>query len=380
MSDDVSLPEKLDGAPHPRETPELIGQDAAQRAFLEAFNSGKLHHAWLLTGPRGVGKATLAWRIARFLLATPDSDGGMFDLPPPTSLDIPPDHPVVSRILSGGEPAVHLVRRGGAGSTDKDREKNFADGKFSKEIRVDDLRGLNKFMHLSVADGGRRVVIIDDADVMNVNAANALLKILEEPPVRTTILLISHQPSSLLPTIRSRCRTLRLGTLDPDQMARALAQSGVAIEGNPAALSELSGGSVGGALRLSLLGGLSAYAELVTLVSSLPRMDRGLALKLAEAAAARGGEARLNLLFHLMDLMLARLARTGALGHPPAIEAAPHEAQIFARLAPSPHQGRIWADTQQLISSRAAHGLAVNLDPSALVLDTFLKLGDAAPR
>ena len=110
-------------------------------------------------------------------------------------------------------------------------------------------------MHLSVTDGGRRVVIIDDADVMNVNAANALLKILEEPPLRTTILLISHQPSGLLPTIRSRCRTLRLGTLDPDQMARALAQSGIAVEGNPAALSELSGGSVGGALRLSLLGG-----------------------------------------------------------------------------------------------------------------------------
>ena len=110
MSDDVSLPEKLDGAPHPRETLELIGQDAAQRAFLEAFNSGKQHHAWLLTGPRGVGKATLAWHIARFLLATPDSDGGMFDLPPPTSLDIPPDHPVISRILSGGEPAVHLVK------------------------------------------------------------------------------------------------------------------------------------------------------------------------------------------------------------------------------------------------------------------------------
>lgn len=380
MTDTPSLPEKLDGARHPRDTFDLIGQDAAQAAFLDAFNSGKLHHAWLLTGPRGVGKATLAWRIARFLLATPDADGGMFDLPPPTSLEVPYDHPVASRIRSGGEAAVHLVRRGGVGSTDRDREKAFAEGRFSKEIRVDDLRGLNRFLQLSVADGGRRVVIVDDADVMNVSAANALLKMLEEPPERTTLLLISHQPSGLLPTIRSRCRTLRLGTLTPAQMAQALAQSEVEIPGDAAALSELSGGSVGGALRLSLLDGLQAYSELSALVGSLPRMDRPRALKLAEAAAARGGEQKLTLLFHLTDLLLARLARTGALGAAPQVQAAPHEAEILTRLAPTPHHGRIWADVQQTVSARAAHGLAVNLDPTALVLDTFLKLADAAPR
>ena len=380
MSDDVPLPDQLAGALHPRETPDLIGQGPAQAAFLEAFNTGKLHHAWLLTGPRGVGKATLAWSIARFLLATPESNGGMFDTPPPVTLDIPQDHPVARRILAGGEPAVHLVRRGGVGSQEKDRDKAFSEGRFSKEIRVDEIRALSKFLHLSAADGGHRVVIIDDADALNTAAANALLKMLEEPPARTTLLLISHQPSGLLPTIKSRCRTLRLGTLSTDEMTRAIAASGVAVQGDPAALAELSGGSVGGALRLSLMDGLAIYAELISLIGTLPRLDRARALKLSEAAAQRGAEAKLALLFELMNLALNRLARTGATGAPPTIQAAPNEAEILVRLAPSPAQGRIWAEVAADVSARAQHGMAVNLDPAALVLDTLFKLGDSAPR
>jgi len=370
MSDDAPSPDQIEGAPHPRDTAALIGQDPAQAAFLDAFNVGKLHHAWLLTGPRGVGKATLAWKIARFLLATPDSTGGMFDDPAPTALDVAPQHPVARRIASGGEGGLKSVTR----SVNPDTKR------LRKQIVVDDIRALNGFFQMSAADGGRRVVIIDDADEMNVNAANALLKMLEEPPERATLLLISHQPSALLPTIRSRCRTLRLAPLSPDQMARALTQSNVVVQGDPAALAELSGGSVGGALRLSLMGGLAIYAELIGLMSSLPRLDRGRALKLAEAAAQRGGEAKLDLLFRLIELMLARLARTGATGAPPAIQAAPHEAEILTRLAPTPHQGRIWADTAQEVSARAQHGLAVNLDPAALVLDTLFKMGDRAPR
>lgn len=370
MSDETPAPDQIEGAPHPRDTAELIGQDAAQSAFLDAFNAGKLHHAWLLTGPRGVGKATLAWRIARFLLATPDSEGGMFDAPTPTSLEISPEHPVARRIASGGEGGLKSITR----SVNPDTKR------MRKQIVVDDIRALNGFFQMSAAEGGRRVVIVDDADEMNVNAANALLKMLEEPPARATLLLISHQPSSLLPTIRSRCRTLRLSPLSRDQMAQAFAQSGVAVAGDPQALAELSGGSVGGALRLSLMGGLTAYSELIALMGSLPRLDRGRALKLAEAAAQRGGEEKLALLFRLIDLMLARLARTGATGAPPPAQAAPHEAETLTRLAPTPHQGRIWADVAQQVSARAQHGLAVNLDPAALVLDTLFKIGDHAPR
>ncbi len=371
MSDDTPQPDRVIGALHPRDTPRLIGQDVAQQAFLDAFNAGKLHHAWMLTGPRGVGKATLAWRMARFLLATPDPDeGGMFATPAATTLDIAPDHPVARRIASGGEGGLKTITR----SLNPDTKR------MRKQIVVDDIRALNGFFQMSAADGGRRVVIIDDADEMNVNAANALLKMLEEPPARATLILLSHQPSALLPTIRSRCRVLRLGTLASDQMADALAASQVQIDGDPAALAELSGGSVGGALRLSLMGGLQIYAELVALMASLPRMDRARAIKLAEAAAQRGGEEKLDLLFTLIDLLLSRLARTGATGAPPQIEASPGEAQVLHRLSPNQTQGRKWAEAAHEISARAQHGLAVNLDPAALVLDTLFKMAETAPR
>ncbi|QFT59498.1 DNA polymerase III subunit tau [Sulfitobacter sp. THAF37] len=371
MSDDALPPDQISGAAHPRDTQVLIGQTEAEAAFLDAWTTGKLHHAWLLTGPRGVGKATLAWRIARFLLATPDADaGGMFATPTPTTLEIPADHPVSRRIASGGEGALKSVIR----TVNPDTKR------MRKQIVVDDIRALNGFFQLSAADGGRRVVIVDNADEMNVNAANALLKMLEEPPERATLLLISHQPSGLLPTIRSRCRTLRLGTLSPDQMAAALSASDVAVEGDPAALAELSVGSVGGALRLSLMGGLQIYAELVALLSSMPRLDRARAIKLAEAAAQRGAEEKLTLLFSLIDLMLARLARTGATGAAPETEAAPNEAQALTRLAPTPQQGRVWANLAQEVSDRAQHGLAVNLDPAALVLDTLHRIAEHAPR
>jgi DNA polymerase-3 subunit delta' len=371
MSDDIPQPDRVDGALHPRDTADLIGQDAAQAAFLDAFNAGKLHHAWMLTGPRGVGKATLAWKIARFLLATPDpDDGGMFAAPTPDTIEIDQDHPVARRIASGGEAGLKAVTR----SINPDTKR------MRKQIVVDDIRALNGFFQMSSADGGRRVVIIDDADEMNVNAANALLKMLEEPPARATLILLSHQPSSLLPTIRSRCRVLRLGTLGPDQMADALAASGVDITGDAGALAELSGGSVGGALRLSLMGGLRMYAELVGLMSSLPRMDRARAIKLAEAAATRGAEEKLALLFTLINLLLSRLARTGATGTPPLVEAAQGETQLLQRLSPNPTQGRLWAEVAQEISARAQHGMAVNLDPAALVLDTLFKMSDTAPR
>lgn len=381
MSETIApQPERLDGAPHPRETPKLIGQDTAQRAFVDAFNSGKFHHAWMLTGPRGIGKATLAWRIARFLRATPLPDpNSMFAEAPPTSLDISADHPVARRLLAGAEPGVHLVRLGGMGSTENDRAKAFAEHRFSKVIRVDEIRELSSFIHLSAADGGYRVVIIDDADLMNNSAANALLKILEEPPARTLLILISHQPSGLLPTIRSRCRTLPLRTLEAHEVAEAMAQAGVQAA-NTDALAALSGGSVGGAMRLSLLGGAALYAELVGLMGTLPHMDRARALKLAELAAAKGGDARRDLLFTLIDLLMSRLARTGATGTAPQPQAAQGEADILARLSPHPHQARIWADLAAEISARARHGIAVNLDPAALVLDTFTKMAKAAPR
>lgn len=365
---DLPEPDRIEGAPHPRETLTLFGHAAAQTAFLDAHASGRLHHAWLITGPRGVGKATLAWRVARFLLATPPEHGGMFAPPPPGSLDIPGDHPVARRMLQLAEPRLFLLRRG-------PNEKETA---LSAEIRIDEVRRMKSFFALSAADGGRRVAIIDAADEMSNGAANALLKLLEEPPAQVTFLVIAHQPHRLLPTIRSRCRELRLAALPPDLLGAALTQAGGAVDpGEVVAYAELAAGSVGEAFRLTNLDGMRSYANLIALMGTLPRLDRSRALALAETGAGRGAEPRFDLIVTLLDLFLARLARAGTLRQLPP-EAARGEADLFARLAPSEQAARAWADLAQSLSLRARRGRAVNLDPAALLMDSLLKINETA--
>ncbi len=371
MSDDAApQPDKLDGAPHPRDAARTFGQDAAQGAFLEAYAQDRLHHGWMITGPKGIGKATLAWRIARFLLATPPAqDDGLFGAPPaPTSLEIDAEHPVARRMVAGSEPGLFRLTRSTVETT----------GKLSREIRVEDVRKLKGFFSMSAVDGGRRVVIVDAADEMNPNAANAILKLLEEPPARAILLLIAHQPSQLLPTIRSRCRVLRCDPLNPDALGAALEQADIHAE-NPQALTALAAGSAGVAVRLETEGGAALYGALLSTLSTLPQMDRGAITKLADTVAGRGTEARLTLLLDLLDILLARLARTGA-GHPPSPEAANGEADTLARLSPDAAAGRSWAALAQTLGERARRGAAVNLDPSTLILDTMLKIEREAPK
>jgi DNA polymerase III subunit delta' len=364
--EDRPEPDRVTGAPHPRETTTLIGHHKAEAAFLDAYRAGKLHHGWMITGPLGLGKATLAWKIARFLLATPEEDGGMFAPEPPVTLDISSDHPVSHRIAALSEPRLFLLRRAW------DDEKR----KLKSMITVDEVRKLKNYFSLSSADGGRRVAIIDAVDEMNTAAANALLKLLEEPPPNVTLLLISHQPSKLLPTIRSRCRELRLAPLNAADMATALAVTGDAPE-NPVPLAELSGGSVGEAIRIMNLDGMKLYAGLVSLFATMPRLDRGRAQALAEIGAGRGNEEKFDLLLMLIDLFLARLARAGTLGYCPP-EAAPGEAELIARLSPTPDAARRWADLAQGLANRARRGRAVNLDPAALLMDVVLQIDQTA--
>lgn len=367
----MTEPDRIEGTPHPRDTRQLFGQEEAERDFLDTFSTGRMHHAWLLCGPRGVGKATLAWAIARFLLATPEpAEEGFFGAAErPSSLAIDPEYPVSRRMAAGAEPRLKAVTRSINPKTDRLRD----------EIVVEDIRALAGFFQLSAADGGRRAVIVDTADDMNPSAANALLKMLEEPPAAATLLLISHQPSRLLPTIRSRCRLLRLRSLPPEALAQALSQAGEQIDALGGPLAELSAGSVGAAIRLARLEGLKTYAEILKVLSAAPNDGRGAALRLAEAAARRGAEDWRDLLFELLDLSMARLARTGATGAPPAAEVVAGEAQMLRRLAPSALAGRAWADRAQACSARARHGIAVNLDPGALVLDTLIKAREAVP-
>jgi DNA polymerase-3 subunit delta' len=361
-------PDRLDGAPHPRETGALFGHAAQEAAFLQAFTSGRLHHAWMLTGPKGVGKASLAWRLARFLLATPEDDSGMFAAPPPETLDIPPENPIARRLLQLAEPRHFLLRRA-------PNEKETA---LSQIISVEEVRKMKSFFALTAADGGRRTAIIDAVDEMNPNAANALLKLLEEPPPDVTLFLIAHQPARLLPTIRSRCRELRLNPLTPQDLSDALTQAGGEVApGDRTALAELSGGSVGEAFRLTNLDGLRLYTALTRLFATLPRLDRPQALALADVGAARGAAETFDLIVTLIDLFLARLARHGATGTTPP-EAAPGEAQLIHRLSPTPQAARAWADLAQTLSARARRGKAVNLDPAALLMDILLKIDETA--
>ena len=263
MSREAEEPDRLPGARHPRETAELFGHGAAEADFLGALASGRVHHGWLIAGPRGIGKATLAWRIARHLLA--GAPGG--------SLAMDPGAPVFRRAAALAAPELFLCRR----PWDAKAER------LKTVITVDEARALKGFFQLSAPDGGWRVAIVDAADELNDAAANALLKLLEEPPTRAVILLVCHQPARLLPTIRSRCRLLRLEPLGPDDLARALAAAGAAPEAAAsAALAALAGGSVGTALRLAAGDGVALYGEVTALLRAAPPLDRRRAIALAE--------------------------------------------------------------------------------------------------
>ncbi|MDJ1017952.1 MAG: DNA polymerase III subunit delta' [Paracoccaceae bacterium] len=367
----VPEPDRVESAPHPRETFAFFGQARAEAEFLDAARGGKLHHAWLLTGPKGVGKATLAYRIARHLLSAPhENDGpGLFgEDPTPPTLETPADHPVSRRIAAMSEPGLMVIRRGLSDDGKRPRA----------QITVDEVRKLNGFFGLSSASGAKRVVIVDSADDMNVSAANALLKLLEEPPKDAVLLLVSHLPARLLPTIRSRCRTLRLNTLEPEDLSSAIQAAGVDFTDSPA-LSALSGGSVGAAIRLIEQDGPALYADIIETFGTCPNLDRTKALSIAERAAARGAEARLDSTIDLIDLALSRIARHGA-GMALEAEAAPGEAVALERLAPTPEASRRWAALQQDARARIDHGRRVNVDTQSLLMDLFLKANETAAR
>ncbi|TIX19989.1 DNA polymerase III subunit delta', partial [Mesorhizobium sp.] len=196
----------LDGVPEPSETPFLIGHSQAAGMLTAAYRAGKLPHALIFSGPVGIGKATLAFHLAHHLLKHPDFAQA------PESLATPdPASSLFRQIATGAHPGVlHLTR------PLNDKTKSF-----KTVVTVDEIRKVNRFLSLTSHDGSYRVVIVDPADDMNTNAANALLKNLEEPPARTLFILIVHAPGSLLPTIRSRCQVVRLTPLDAEDLMAA---------------------------------------------------------------------------------------------------------------------------------------------------------------
>lgn len=364
MADDT-LPEadRIGPHAHPRETAHLVGQHRAEQQFLDAWRSGRLHHAWLLRGPSGIGKATLAYRIARALIAQPPEDG-LFGAPEiPETLDAQPDCPVQARFIAQSEPRLFVLRR----------EVNDQ-GRLQTQIAVDRVRAMRGFLQLSAADGGWRAIIVDPADELNTAAANALLKYLEEPPAQTVFLLVCHAPARLLPTIRSRCRTLDLGPLGPPDLAAAMEAHEVDVpNAAEVPLAELSAGSVGRALQLVAGDGLAAYAALVQMLGQGQGVDRRAMMQVADGCAGRNAAERYRLVLDLVLLLIARLARAGASGQVPP-EAAPGEGALIARAASQPAQGRLWAEKLSHLSARTRHAVAVNLDPAQVVVDILLEI------
>jgi DNA polymerase-3 subunit delta' len=239
-------------APDPRANPILFGHNDAEATILEALRTGRMHHAWLITGPEGVGKATLAYRFARRLLA---------GRPAEDSLALDPANPVFRRVAANSHADLLTV----------ERMLNEKTKRMQTQIAVDKVREITGFMSLTPAEGGWRVVVVDDAEDLNQASANALLKILEEPPPRAILLLVCAAPGRLLPTIRSRCRRLRLGPLPDEPMTQLLAQYLPQLDADERGrLLTLAEGSPGRAIMLAQDEGLKIALLVDKLLSDLP--------------------------------------------------------------------------------------------------------------
>jgi DNA polymerase III subunit delta' len=352
--------------PPPWRNHRLIGHEAAEKTMLAAQGSGRLHHAWLLTGPRGIGKATLAWRFARHLLAG-QQGGGLFG-DAPEGLDVPAGAAGANLVDARSHPDLFHLRR----------TINPDSGRMRSEIVVDDVRGLGEFMHMTPALGEWRVAIIDAADEMNRNAANAVLKILEEPPPKAVLLIVAHAPGRLLPTIRSRCRRLALQALSDDTVMQLLAD--YAPDTKPEerrALAGLAEGSIGRALELANAGSLSLYREMVELLATLPELDMPRLHTFAERFARRGEEANADWrsLGFLFDGWLKGLARQAAVGGE-NMAIVPAERGLHAKLLAAASLDR-WVEAWERVAHLLSRSDAVNLDRKQTVLVSFFALQSA---
>ncbi len=360
-----ALPEadRLEGFPHPRATEKLFGHASAERGLAESLSDGRMHHAWLLCGRRGIGKATLAYRFARAALAHPSerAAGGQ-------SLEIAEDTSASRQVRALSHPGLLVLRR-----PYDEKGKRFA-----ASIPIDEVRRLRSFLSHRAGDEAWRVVIVDEANDLNVNAANALLKSLEEPPERAVFLLVSSAPGQLLPTIRSRCRTLPLQPLSSADLRAAAMQafeaSGIATpdEASWPALERLAEGSVGRLLSLQGAGGRELNELIAKLVTGLPRIDWRMVHALSDELQPAAAQARFELFYELLLDYLGRLIRAQAVGG-----GIGQDRETAARLIGA---GRLasFAALWERIGREKTDALALNLDRKGLILETFAELAAAA--
>ena len=343
----------------PRENPQLVGHENVERELRRLVEAGRLPHAVLLSGPRGIGKATLAFRLARFLLAGRSSG---------ERLEIDPESSLFRRVASGGHADLLTVER----TYDPRRRRLRSD------IIVEDARAIAGFFRLTAAEEGWRIVIIDGAEEMNRNAANALLKILEEPPRRGLLLLVSHSPGRLLPTIRSRCRHFPLAALARPLVLQLLGQHRPELPQSDAeALAGLAEGSVGRAIELADAGGLALYRSIIGILAKVPRIEVAELYAFADKLARPDAEEAYRASEELLSQFLARMI-TRAAGRPfGPNELIAGEEEVMEHLAACANPAR-WAELRDHIARDFDSTDQLNLDRKQAILGAFFALEEIA--
>ncbi len=342
---------------HPRETFELHGHRDAEAAVLDAWSHGKMHHAWLITGPKGIGKATLAYRMARFLLTFPEFE------PDHEDLSVSEENSVARMVTALSHPDLFVLRR----PYDEKTKKHKAN------IPVDEVRKVGGFFSTHASMGGWRVVIVDSADELNPSAANALLKMLEEPPAKTILLLVSHSPGRLLPTIRSRCRKLTLNPLGAEDIAAVLAANDQQVSAkDAAAVALLAEGSAGEALSLAAGGGLELYGRIEGVLGSLPNPDVQTLHALADTVAKRGADDTWRAAQDMVIRWCGRVARTLATGETaPDIIVGEGTRVLALSAGGSP---AAWAEAWAQLAQDFAKADGLNMDRKHAFLDAVFRL------
>lgn len=278
----------LDDIPPPNVTTTLRGHEHAERLFLDAFRGQRMHHAWLITGPAGIGKATFAFRAARYVLEHPDQSDPTIGLH--SDLSVNSDSRAAAKVAAGAHPnLLHLKR-----------PYDEKSKKFKTEIPVDEVRKTQSFFGTTAAERGWRICLVDSADELNKNAANALLKTLEEPTDKGLFLIVCHNPGRILPTIRSRCRTLPLRELSREDLGKTvhtlLEHNGHAVsEDDLAKTLDVSRGSVGKALTFLSSGGVEVVDGFRRMIGQFPAIDRSELHRFAQSLASRDAEKQFDL-------------------------------------------------------------------------------------
>lgn len=353
---------------------DLVGHEKAVRALLKYWADQRLHHAWCISGPKGIGKATLAWQFAYFLLERGGSGGpgkaSLFDqaLPVevPESITIDQESQLFRRLRAGTHGNLMVVERG----------LDAKSGRQRSEIIVDDVRRLSDFYSKTAAEEGWRIAIIDSADELNRNASNALLKTLEEPPERSILLLIAHSPGRLLATIRSRCQDLPLLPLSERQTRKVLARHYPDLAGAEAkGLAVLAEGAPGVAISMAGQGGLDLYGRMVELLAALPAIPTSRLFALVDDIAPRDQPERPLFFAGLMRNWLGRAIRARVVGAEPH-EVVPGEGSRQARLLAAMPLDR-WIEVWEKMGRLISRTEALNLDRRQLVFSLFRTMESA---